>query len=227
MTQLALPLTLDDHAVFETYYDKGNETPVAALRDLCRAAAGPGIWLSGGPATGKSHLLQAVCRCTTVPAMYLPLSEFGSQGPAVLEGMTAFRLICLDDVDGIAGDDDWERALFLLYIDAMAKAVALVMSAAAPARQCGFGLPDLESRFTQLPTFRLSELDEEGRKAALRLRAKHRGLELPDATADYLLSRQQRDMSSLYALLDRLDAEALAARRRLTVPFVRSVLGGS
>jgi hypothetical protein len=32
-------------------------------------------------------------------------------------------------------------------------------------------------------------------------------------------------MASLYALLDRLDAEALRAQRRLTIPFVRSVVG--
>lgn len=227
MTQLALPLKLDDHAVFETFYDDGNEAPVAALRELCRAGDGPGIWLSGGPATGKSHMLQAVCQCVDVPAAYLPLAEFGSAGPGVLEGMAAFDFLCLDDVDRVAGDDAWERALFILYNDATAEGAVLVLSASAPARLCGFALPDLESRFTQLPAFRLQVLDDDGRKAALRLRAKHRGLELPDATVDYLLARQQRDMSSLYALLDRLDGEALAARRRLTVPFVKSVLGGS
>jgi hypothetical protein len=31
-------------------------------------------------------------------------------------------------------------------------------------------------------------------------------------------------MSSLYQLLDKLDTEALIAKRRLTVPFVRGVL---
>jgi hypothetical protein len=31
-------------------------------------------------------------------------------------------------------------------------------------------------------------------------------------------------MASLYRLLDRLDAEALRAQRRLTIPFVKSVL---
>jgi chromosomal replication initiation ATPase DnaA len=31
-------------------------------------------------------------------------------------------------------------------------------------------------------------------------------------------------MTSLYRLLDKLDAEALIAQRRLTIPFVRDVL---
>jgi DnaA family protein len=34
----------------------------------------------------------------------------------------------------------------------------------------------------------------------------------------------KRDMASLYAMLDRLDTEALKAKRRLTVPFVKKVL---
>jgi chromosomal replication initiation ATPase DnaA len=32
-------------------------------------------------------------------------------------------------------------------------------------------------------------------------------------------------MASLYGLLDKLDLEALRAQRRLTIPFVRDVLG--
>jgi DnaA family protein len=67
-------------------------------------------------------------------------------------------------------------------------------------------------------------LDEAGRVQALKLRARHRGLELPDDTARFLLSRSRRDMTSLYRLLDKLDAEALIAQRRLTIPFVRDVL---
>ena len=31
-------------------------------------------------------------------------------------------------------------------------------------------------------------------------------------------------MASLYALLDKLDTEAMKAQRRLTIPFVREVL---
>ena len=62
------------------------------------------------------------------------------------------------------------------------------------------------------------------RAQALQLRATHRGLDLPDETASYLLSRSRRDMASLYDVLDVLDEEALRAQRRLTVPFVRDVL---
>jgi len=51
-----------------------------------------------------------------------------------------------------------------------------------------------------------------------------RGLELPDETWHWLRRRFPRDMRTLYQLLDTLDEAALAAQRRLTVPFIREVL---
>ena len=61
----------------------------------------------------------------------------------------------------------------------------------------------------------------------LRQRASRRGLGMDDAAIDWLLRRTDRDLSSLTDLLDRLDRESLAAKRRITVPFLRDVLGGS
>jgi DnaA family protein len=102
---------------------------------------------------------------------------------------------------------------------------SLVVSAAMSSRECPIELPDLQSRLARLATFQLHALSDDERVKALQLRARHRGLDLPDETARFLLSRSRRDMASLYSLLDRLDSEALRAKRRLTIPFVKEVLG--
>ena len=52
-----------------------------------------------------------------------------------------------------------------------------------------------------------------------------RGLELPTASADYLLRHEARALRHLIEMLDRLDAASLEQARRLTVPFIRKVLG--
>ena len=70
-------------------------------------------------------------------------------------------------------------------------------------------------------------LDDEGRAAVLRARAMRRGLALDDAAIDWLLTRTGRDLGGLVQLLDRLDRESLAAKRRVTVPFLRKVLDAS
>jgi DnaA family protein len=224
LSQLALPLRLDDHAIFDTFLAAGNEPVVDYLQSLASAAPGQGAWLWGAPATGKSHLLQATCERFDDRAAYLPLADLSGAGPALLEGLASRQLVCIDDLDGVAGDEDWERGLFILCNDLVEAGHHLVVSASCPPRESGIALADLRSRLQRLATFHVRELDDAGRVAALQLRASHRGVELPGDTARYLMARSRRDMQSLYELLDKLDLAALRAQRRLTIPFVRDVL---
>lgn len=169
-------------------------------------------------------MLQAVCERVGDEAQFLPLRDFVAADAAILDGLANRRFLCLDDVDSVAGMAAWELSLFRLYNDLIDSGGVLICSAKTAPRDCGFALADLVSRFSRLPTFQLQPLDESARIAALQLRAHHRGLELPTESAAYLLNRSKRDMASLYALLDRLDAEAMIAQRRLTIPFVKEVL---
>ena len=226
MSQLALPLQLADYAVFETFLADGNEAVVDHLQSLPGAAEGQGAWIWGAPATGKSHLLQATCERFADRAAYLPLADMAEAGPALLEGLESRQLVCIDDIDHVAGDDDWERGLFVLCNALVEAGHHLLVSASVSPRESGIVLADLKSRLQRLATFHLRALDEASRMAALQLRASHRGLELPADTARFLMTRSRRDMKSLYELLDRLDLEALRAQRRLTIPFVRDVLQG-
>lgn len=223
MSQLALPLKLRDHAVFESFWTAGNEQLVAYLTDLAGRGHGPGCWIWGPRATGRTHLLQAVCGRLGDRAVYLPLREI-SAGPPILDGLASRGFVCLDDLDVIVGQRDWESGLFDLCNQLTDHDGTLVVSAANTTRESGISMPDLQSRLSLLPAFRIRPLAEAERLKALQLRARHRGLDLPAETGRFLLTRSRRDMSSLYEALDRLDGEALKAKRRLTIPFVRDVL---
>jgi DnaA family protein len=101
----------------------------------------------------------------------------------------------------------------------------LIVSGSAPPAASGIVLADLRSRLGGGLVLTLHSLDDDEQVEALRLRAQIRGFELPVETAQYLLRRLPRDMTSLCAFLDELDEASLAAQRRLTVPFVRQVMG--
>ncbi len=227
MSQLALPLQLADHAVFSSFFSSGNEALVATLQSIADGQDEHGAWLSGGAADGKTHLLQAVCEAAGDRAVYLPLAQLAEAPASILEGMASRDILCIDDIAAVAGLADWEEALFTLCNEAHDAGVTLVAAAANSPRDSGFALPDLTSRLSRLPVFKIHTLGEAERIEALQLRAGHRGLELPDETASYLLRRTRRDMSSLYELLDALDKAALVAQRRLTIPFVRDVMAAS
>jgi DnaA family protein len=207
LSQLALPLQLQDHAVFESFWPAGNDALVSYLSELAATSNGPGCWIWGAAATGKTHLLQAVCEKQGDRAAYVPLALLADAGPGILEGLSSRQFVCLDDVHLVAADADWELALFNLYnLVADAEGILIASAIAAP-RECHFDLADLASRFSLLPAFHLTALAEVDRIKALQLRARHRGLDLPDDTANFLLNRSKRDMASLYALLSRPNAD--------------------
>jgi DnaA family protein len=183
-------------------------------------------WLCGPTSVGKTHLLQAIVARAGKrgPAGYFPLMELAPLGVGVLEGLTSLNCICLDDLDPVVGQLDWETALFGLLREIQERDGSLIVSAKAPPALLPWSLRDLGSRFAAAAIFQLHELDEDDQQKALQLHAHVRGFELPDDTARWLQRRFPRDMRTLYNLLDTLDEAALVAQRRLTVPFIRSVL---
>jgi DnaA-homolog protein len=224
LRQLPLGIRLQDRAVFASFLPGGNALALAAARQLASLQGDPWLYLHGVDGTGKSHLLQAVCAAAQ-GAAYLPLAQLQGHGTGVLEGVAQLPIIALDDLDAVAGDADWERALFGLYNDCIASGARLAVAASVPAMHLGIGLPDLRSRLAAMPQFALRVLDETQQREALRLRAAQRGIDLPDETVLYLQRRFVRDMARLHELLERLDLASLQQQRRLTVPFIREILG--
>lgn len=226
--QLLLGLALRESARFDCFHAGDNGEPVAAVQ---QAAAGTGegfIYLSGAGGTGKTHLLQAACRQAGEAgrsSTYLPLALYAELDPALLAGLEAMDLVCLDDVDAPAGDSTWERALFDLFNRVRAAGTTLLAAGRRRPDRAGFALPDLASRLAWGVTYTLQPLAETDVLAALTLRARTRGLILPEPTARFLMRRLPRDLASAFDLLDRLDEASMLEQRRLTVPFVKSVLG--
>ena len=68
-------------------------------------------------------------------------------------------------------------------------------------------------------------LDDDQKQAALQFRARARELELNDEVAAYIIQRLPRDMNELFWQLNRLDHASLAEQRKLTIPFVKKILG--
>ena len=220
MNQLPLGMRLRAAATFESFASGGNGELLATLR-------GPGtapVWLWGASGSGKTHLLQAVCAAAVGGAAYLPLDRGAALPPAAAAGYESCRVLCLDDVDAVAGDLPWEEALFRLFNEASELRTRLVFAAGAAPRSLDWRLDDWRSRAAACVVYQLRELDDAGRVQALELRAAQRGLQLPPETSEYLLRRMPRDLKSLFSVLDHLDEASLIAQRRLTVPFIRAVL---
>jgi len=224
--QLPLGLVIPERVNLESFSPGGNTIVLDALARLSDGQLSQ-LYLWGNSGTGKTHLLQAICQRVAEQGKtvaYLPLQEMLNYSVDVFSGLDAMHLVCIDDLDSVAGHADWQEALFNLYNRIREHGNRILFAARNLPAATGIGLPDLVSRLGWGETYAVQELPDADKLQVLQTRANGQGLELPDETAGYLIRRYPRDMVSLMALIEKLDRASLAASRRLTVPFVKEAL---
>lgn len=224
MRQLALPFAVSPPPTLENYVPGRNAELLSALASIARSSAGERfVYIWGAEASGKSHLLAAVCRA---------LAEAGLTGAFAPDQMRLLEIVegplpsalCVDDVHLLPPPG--QRALFNLYNRLRESAGLLVASGNAP--PAGLALrPDLLTRLGWGLVYQVHTLSDEEKAAALAEHARSRGVRLPDEVIAYLFSRHRRDLRYLVALLDALDRYSLETKRAITVPLVRELLSES
>ena len=201
---------------------------LAQIEALASGEAGDWLYLVGAPGSGKTHLALAACAVAEAEgrrSAYLPMASAAGRLREALDALHDNDFIAMDGLDAVAGRRDDEVALFDFHNRARDAGTAVLYTARVEPDALSLVLPDLRSRLSQCTRIALAPLDDDGRREVLKLRAQRRGLAIDDAAIDWLLRRVDRDLASLTTLLDRLDQASLAAQRRITVPFLRQVLG--
>lgn len=226
--QLHLSIELRREPTLADYLPGRNGEALSALEAAAAGRGEPFLFLFGLPGTGKSHLLQGACLDAARhgrQAHYCPLGLPGLD-PGVLDELERLDLVAVDDLDRIAGQGDWEVALFDLFNRLRERGRALVTAACAAPDALGLGLADLCSRLQWGPRYRLLPLDEAECETLLRVSALGRGLVLPPEVVRYIMTRYPRDPASLLNLVGRVDAWSLREQRQPTIPLVRRAMQG-
>jgi len=228
-TQYLLDITLPKFATFETFIDTSDSQLLSVLKQLAQESLSEPrqFFLWGRASTGKTHLLQAICNHqanTQQNAIYLPIKELASQQASILNDMQQLDVLCIDDVDAVLGDKEWDQQLFLLINELRANNKSIVMTATLNPHEAIVSFPDLASRLVWGPVYKLNLLEDDGKSRAIQEHAKARGLEISTEVCSFLLKYFPRDLNKLIGLLDKLDEESLIQQKKVTVPFVKSVL---
>lgn len=226
--QVPLPFVFHGNQNFDSYFAGPNRQVVEALRTLVDQDHGERfLFIRGDSGLGKSHLLQAACRAASElhqSAFYLPFKELPAFSPGILEELENYTLVCVDDLDSIAGIPDWELAFFHFFNRHREKSNKLIVSASLSPKRLPIRLPDLASRLQWGLSLKLEGMSDRDKLAALMLKARQLGFRLPQEVGLFLLSRYSRDLPSLWRSLETLDYASLSEQRRLTIPFLKSHL---
>jgi len=228
-----LALKFPDDESFASFYPGENSTLLTQLKNTVVGIGEPVLYMWGESGSGRSHLLHALCSEVDdkgANVAYIPLRHYQSMTLDIFENMENMSLVCIDDIEAIAGNEKWEKALFDFYNrwldnkENIPHNASLVICANGLPKKINIKLPDLVSRLEWGVCYHLSPLNDEQKLGALQLRAQLKGMKLPVDVGRFLLNRLSREMDLLLNTLDQLDNASLEAKRKLTIPFVKEVL---
>ncbi len=200
--QLALELLRPRVQSLDNFVAGRNASALAALRDLAAGRGPQFLYLWGPSGCGRTHLLAALGAQAGVPVF---------RGPG--------GVYAVDDVHRL--DEHGQACLFALQNEVRAGPQARLLAAGdqPPAR---LSLrEDVRTRLAWGLALSLQVLSEQEKAAALHVQAAAHGARLAADLIPYMLSRLPRDMRTLAAALEALDAYGLQQRRALTVPLLR------
>ncbi|MGR6646110.1 DnaA inactivator Hda [Avibacterium paragallinarum] len=226
--QLPLPIHQIDEETLDNFYADNNLLLLDSLHKNFAELKQQFFYVWGAESSGKTHLLKACSNAFLEQqrlSIYVPLSKSQYFSPAVLENLEQQDLVCLDDIQAVIGNDEWELAIFDLInrMREQGQGILLISANQSP-NALAVKLPDLASRLSWGESYQLLPLGDEQKIQVLQQKAYSRGIELPEETANFLLKRLDRDMHTLFQVLADLDKASLQAQRKLTIPFVKEIL---
>ena len=143
------------------------------------------------------------------------------------EPLSSVAAVVIDNADRGTGDARTERALFHLYNLARETGGHLLLTSESAPAHWGIKLPDLRSRLMAAPAVAVGAPDDALLAAILVKLFADRQLRVGGDVIRFLVTHMERSFDAARRLVADLDAAALAARRRITVPLARRVLAKS
>jgi DnaA family protein len=225
--QLALQFEFNATQTFDSFFPANNTELVDHLKQSIDIIGERQVFIWGDSGLGKSHLLQACChraKCQKLDSFYFSLSPLYLPDPELLIGLESFDLVCFDNIEHIAGNKDWEHAFFNFYNLQRDQGNLLMLSASCKPNEIDIKLPDLKTRLNWGLTLKLQPLNDLDRITALIFKADQMGFEISSQMGQFLLTHYDRDLSSLWNLLKKLDHASLVAKKKLTLPFLKKII---
>ncbi|MEW6561899.1 MAG: DnaA regulatory inactivator Hda [Pseudomonadota bacterium] len=217
MTQLLLDILPEWEPTLDNFVPGRNAEVQSVLRHALEYYGSERcIYLWGEPGSGKTHLLQAMVRLAQARGL---TASYRCGGLPEAAQVVA--------VDGVGELDALRQiALFELYNQLREQQGLLIVSGSAAPAYLGVR-DDLRTRLGWGLVYQLHALNDAEKAQALEQHALARGMALTPEVVQYLLRHGRRDLPSLLATLNALDAHCLRLQRGASVPLLKEVMAGA
>ena len=185
------------------------------------------IFLYGLKKSGKSFLLQSVCNfyaSKNKSSLYIPIAEVMKYGISFMDSLDNLDVICIDDIDLINSNKEWEIAIFNLINDCLISKCRLIFSSPLNPSSIKFDLKDLISRIKKMDHVELFPVSKDKLNDAINFICNLRSINLGEKEINYLVTHSKRNISDLINIINKLDKTSMQLKRKITVPLIKEVI---
>ena len=219
--QLTFPWSKPNNSSFNDFYFEKNNLSV-----LSNLKGEEDLVIYGSSKVGKSFLLQSLCNYLSEAnklSLYIPLKELNSHETGLLDNLEKLNLVCIDDLEIIAGDNKWETAIFNLINDCLLSSCRIVFCSNINPSLISFQLVDLFSRIQKINQMEVYPVKSDNLAEAVRFFTDLRSINIGDREITYLINHSRRSMGDLVTHINQLDKLSMQLKRKITIPLIKKV----
>ena len=219
--QLTFPWSKPNNSSFNDFYFEKNNLLV-----LGNLKGEEDLVIYGSSKVGKSFLLQSLCNYfsqANKSSLYIPLKELNTHETELLDNLEKLNLVCIDDLEIIAGNNKWETAIFNLINECLLSSCRIVFCSNINPSMISFELDDLFSRIQKINKMEVYPVKSDNLTEAVRFFADLRSINIGDKEIAYLINHTKRSMGDLVTHINQLDKLSMQLKRKITIPLIKKV----
>ena len=227
--QLIFPFQINQKASFDSFFcSPDNQNLMTRLADIAISQDANEIIIHGEKGSGKSFLMQAICNelsSSEKQFAFIPMKKALNMGVEIFQNLGSLDTVCIDDLQLILANQEWETALFNLINECQQSNCSLILSLGGtqPVEE-GIVLPDLLSRIKRMEFLALHAVQDELFNKAIVFVAQQLEIKIDNAELEFLLKHQTRVFSLLVENIITLDKQAASLKRKITIPLIKETL---
>ena len=227
--QLIFPFQINQKASFDSFFcSPDNQNLMTRLADIVSSPDTSELIIHGEEGSGKSFLMQAICNelsSAEKQFAFIPMKKAFNMGVEIFQNLGSLDAVCIDDLQLILANQDWETALFNLINECQQSNCSLMLSLGGtqPLEE-SVVLPDLLSRIKRMEFVALNAVQDESFNQAIDFVAQQLDIRIEKAELEFLLKHQIRKFSLLVENIIALDKQAASLKRKITIPLIKETL---
>lgn len=227
-TQLIFPFQINQKASFESFFcSQDNLNLITRLVEIVPSKHANELIIHGEEGAGKSFLMQAICNELSSSGKqfaFIPMKKALNMGAEIFQNLASLDAVCIDDLQIILSNEEWEIALFNLINECQQSECSLIASFGGNQLLEKIKLPDLLSRIKRMEFIALNAVQDKFFNEGIDFVAQQLDISIEKAELDFLLKHQTRKFSLLVENIITLDKQAASLKRKITIPLIKETL---